>query len=147
MDILSRDDLKNLSEKRDGWHVSIFMPTHRAGPETQQDPIRLKNLLGQAEEQLVAAGLRPPEAQARLEPASKLVQDGLFWQRQMAWRSLSPATSSVTTACPFTSRSWPSSLSASTSSRYYRCSVAMDDSTYWLSARAKRDYFRAPATA
>jgi hypothetical protein len=82
MDILSRDDLKNLSEKRDGWHVSIFMPTHRAGPETRQDPIRLKNLLGQAEEQLVAAGLRPPEAQARLEPASKLVQDGLFWQRQ-----------------------------------------------------------------
>jgi hypothetical protein len=82
MDRLSRDDLKNMSEKRDGWHVSIFMPTHRAGPETQQDPIRLKNLLGQAEERLVAAGLRPPEAQARLEPASKLVQDGLFWQRQ-----------------------------------------------------------------
>ncbi|MEJ2732273.1 MAG: hypothetical protein P8189_01685 [Anaerolineae bacterium] len=82
MDILSRDDLKNLSEKRDGWHVSIFMPTHRAGPETQQDPIRLKNLLGQAEERLVAAGLRPPEAEARLEPASKLIQDGLFWQHQ-----------------------------------------------------------------
>jgi hypothetical protein len=89
MDILKRDDLKRLSEKRDGWHVSIFMPTHRAGAETQQDPIRLKNLLGQAEERLLASdrdrgrrGLRAPEAKALLEPASRLVQDSLFWQRQ-----------------------------------------------------------------
>ena len=82
MDILSRDDLKKLGEKRDGWHVSIFMPTHRAGPDTQQDPIRLKNLLREAEEHLIAAGLRGTEAKARLEPASRLVQDGSFWQRQ-----------------------------------------------------------------
>jgi hypothetical protein len=89
MNILKRDDLKRLSEKRDGWHVSIFMPTHRAGAETQQDPIRLKNLLGQAEERLLASdrdrgrrGLRAPEAKALLEPASRLVQDSLFWQRQ-----------------------------------------------------------------
>ena len=82
MDILSRDDLKQLSAKRNGLHVSLFMPTHRAGPETQQDPIRLKNLLGQAEERLIAAGLRAPEARARLEAASTLLQDGLFWQRQ-----------------------------------------------------------------
>jgi hypothetical protein len=65
------------------------MPTHRAGPETQQDPIRLKNLIGQAEERLLAAdhsrdqrGLRAPEAKARLEPASRLIQDSIFWQRQ-----------------------------------------------------------------
>lgn len=87
MDILSREDLKRLSDKRDGWHVSIYMPTHRAGPETQQDPIRLKNLLEEAKERLMASdrdrpGLRAPEARARLEPASKLIQDGLFWQRQ-----------------------------------------------------------------
>jgi hypothetical protein len=82
MNILNKDDLKSLSEKHDGWHVSIYMPTHRAGPETQQDPIRLKNLLGQAEGWLQDVGLRTPEAKARLEPASRLVQDGLFWQRQ-----------------------------------------------------------------
>jgi hypothetical protein len=82
MDIVSRDDLKMLAEQRDGWHVSIFMPTHRAGPEIQQDPIRLKNLLGQAEEDLLAAGLRAPEVKARLEPVSKLISEGLFWQRQ-----------------------------------------------------------------
>ncbi len=82
MNILNKDDLKSLSEEHGGWHVSIYMPTHRAGPETQQGPIRLKNLLGQAEERLQDVGLRTPEAKARLEPASRLVQDGLFWQRQ-----------------------------------------------------------------
>ena len=87
MDILSRDDLKRLSEERAGWHVSIFMPTHRAGPETQQDPIRLKNLLDEAGERLTASdrgrdGLRAPAARALLEPASRLIEDGLFWQRQ-----------------------------------------------------------------
>jgi hypothetical protein len=82
MDILDRRDLRTLSSKRDGWHVSIFMPTHRVGPETQQDPIRLKNLLGEAEQRLMKAGLRSSEAEARLEPVSQLVEDGLFWQQQ-----------------------------------------------------------------
>jgi hypothetical protein len=82
MDILSRKDLRALSEKKDGLHVSIYMPTHRAGPETQQDPIRLKNLLGQAEERLMDSGLRAPEAKAQLESAYKLIQDGVFWQSQ-----------------------------------------------------------------
>jgi hypothetical protein len=58
------------------------MPTHRVGREIQQDPIRLKNLLGEAEERLIAAGARPPEARSLLEPAQRLVSDGLFWQRQ-----------------------------------------------------------------
>lgn len=82
MDILGKTDLRALSEKKDGWHVSIFMPTHRAGAETQQNPIRLKNLVKEAEQHLVAAGLRRPEAQARLEPVSNLVEDRPFWQSQ-----------------------------------------------------------------
>jgi hypothetical protein len=60
----------------------MFMPTHRAGQEIQQDPIRLKNLLEEAEEQLIDAGLRRPEAQAQLDPVAQLVQDRLFWQNQ-----------------------------------------------------------------
>lgn len=82
MKVLTRDDLRTLIGKRDGWCVSIFVPTHRIGPETQQNPIRLKNLLGKAEEDLVAAGLRPPEAQKLLQPAETLLHDGLFWQHQ-----------------------------------------------------------------
>lgn len=82
MDMLNKEELKRLSEKQDGWHVSVFMPTHRAGAEIQQDSIRLKNLLGKAEERLLAAGLRTPEVRTLLEPASRLIGDRLFWQRQ-----------------------------------------------------------------
>lgn len=82
MDIIRKEDLKALSKKRNGWHTSIFMPTHRAGSEIQQDPIRLKNLVAEAERRLIAAGLRSPEAKEQLQPASSLVEDRLFWKRQ-----------------------------------------------------------------
>lgn len=82
MDILTRGELKILMGKYKGLCVSIYMPTHRAGRGIQQDPIRLKNLLGEAEEALTLSGLRTPEAQELLKPAGKPLQDGLFWQRQ-----------------------------------------------------------------
>jgi hypothetical protein len=82
MDILTRDELRTLTRKPEGWCVSIYMPAHRVGAEIQQDPIRLKNLLGEAEGHLIAQSLRIPEAQKLLEPAKKLLQDGLFWQHQ-----------------------------------------------------------------
>jgi hypothetical protein len=58
------------------------MPTHRVGDEIRQDPIRLKNLLGQAEEQLLEAGAGRLEVDDLLAPARTLVGDALFWQRQ-----------------------------------------------------------------
>jgi hypothetical protein len=82
MDVLSKAALKALSEKHIGPHVSLYAPTHRAGPETQQDPIRLKNLVKEAGERLVAGGLRAPDAKELLRPAEQLVQDGLFWRHQ-----------------------------------------------------------------
>jgi hypothetical protein len=33
--------------------VSLFMPAHRAGRETEQDPIRFGNLLSEAEQRLL----------------------------------------------------------------------------------------------
>ena len=45
MDSVTIDDLKALIEREGGPCVSLFMPTHRAGAETQQDPIRFRNLL------------------------------------------------------------------------------------------------------
>ncbi len=82
MDTLNLDEFKNLMEKCGDVCVSIFMPTHKAGPESQQDPIRLKNLIKKAEDMLVEKGLRSPEAKAMLQPAQDLVQDGLFWSHQ-----------------------------------------------------------------
>lgn len=82
MALLSKSELKTLMEKREGWCVSIFMPTHRAGPEIQQDPIRLKNLLGEAQERLIAGGLRDPEARGLLKPAQELLEHAGFWRQQ-----------------------------------------------------------------
>jgi hypothetical protein len=82
MKILARDDLRTLIRKREGLCVSIYMPTHRAGREVQQDPIRLKNLLGNALDRMVTGGVRTPEARELLEPADKLLHDGIFWQHQ-----------------------------------------------------------------
>ncbi|MGO9568381.1 MAG: hypothetical protein ACLP5H_12640 [Desulfomonilaceae bacterium] len=82
MNLLSTDELKALMERREGPCVSVFMPTHRRGAETQQDRIRFKNLLKQAEERLTDNGLRVPDAKVLLQPAQALVQDSLFWSHQ-----------------------------------------------------------------
>lgn len=82
MDILKRTDFQQLIEKTGKWHVSIYMPTHRAGREQQQDPIRLKNLLSEAEKKLVEYGARRPDAEKLLQPGEELLIDSSFWQHQ-----------------------------------------------------------------
>jgi hypothetical protein len=62
--------------------VSIYLPTHRSGQEAEQDPIRLKNLLREAEQYLIKTGIRGPEAKKILEPAQELLADPLFWRHQ-----------------------------------------------------------------
>ncbi|MCF6157206.1 MAG: hypothetical protein E3K32_01235 [wastewater metagenome] len=82
MDLLTKNDLKMLMERREGPCVSIFMPTHRTWPETQQEPIRLKNLLRTAEEYLIREGLRAPEARKFVEPPHVFFTDTSFWRSQ-----------------------------------------------------------------
>ncbi len=82
MDILTKAELEQLMRREEQWCVSIYMPTHRTGAETQQDPIRLKNLLGGAEKHLSDEGVGRRDIQKMLEPASKLLQESYFWQHQ-----------------------------------------------------------------
>lgn len=82
MDLLSRADVRELTEASGGPCVSLFLPTHRMGTETQQDPIRFKNLLRQAQDRLTGNGLRAAEAREILEPANRLLEDKSFWQHQ-----------------------------------------------------------------
>lgn len=82
METLSKDDLKALVQKRKDLCISIYMPTHRSGAETQQNQIRFKNLLREAEERLVASGMRPQDARNFLEKAQSLVNNILFWRQQ-----------------------------------------------------------------
>jgi hypothetical protein len=82
MDVFAKADLEELIEHVSSPCISIYMPTHRAGVETRQDPIRLKNLLRDCELSLEARALGKPEIQALLDPIRALVDDYDFWQHQ-----------------------------------------------------------------
>src|SRR5919108_4880738 len=82
MDILNPADLKSLIAQQGKWCVSLYMPTHRVGREQQQDPIRLKNLLAEAETKLLANGLRRPDVQKLMRPAEELLWNRDFWRHQ-----------------------------------------------------------------
>jgi len=62
--------------------VSMWVPSHSRGPATQEDPIRIKNLLARAQEQLVQTGVRPCAARDRLAEVSNLIGTKNFrWPR------------------------------------------------------------------
>ncbi len=82
MDVITMAELVTLLTEYPGWHVSLFMPTHQAGRETEQDPIRFKNLLREAELRLLDKGLRSPDVREMLEPAQRLLQQPGFWRNQ-----------------------------------------------------------------
>ena len=70
---LNHDEFKKLIDFDGGPAVSIYMPTHRTGPETRQDPIRFKNLLNGAEAQLKE--LDADNAKRILEKANTIPED------------------------------------------------------------------------
>lgn len=80
MDIISRETLISLIEEQQGIATSIFMPAYIAEPEARQNPIRLKNLVGKAEEKLNQADMDTDSIKSYLEPISNLVNDEIFWQ-------------------------------------------------------------------
>jgi hypothetical protein len=82
VDVVRRTDLQRLALPRHGPCVSVFLPTHRAGREVEQVPIRLKNLLRQATDVLKTDGVRAPEIERLLAPLRGLLDDRLFWQYQ-----------------------------------------------------------------
>ena len=82
MSILSQEELTSVIADAQAPALSIFLPTHRAGPDFQQDAIRLKNLLKQAELLLIAKASRPVEVQELLAPVSDLLEDADFWRHQ-----------------------------------------------------------------
>ncbi|MCL5280504.1 MAG: hypothetical protein M1376_11420 [Planctomycetes bacterium] len=80
MRLFQIEDLRALAERRQWPCVSLYLPTHRAGrKETQGDPIRLKNAVADAKEQLAQAGYPKDSIITLLEPASRLVSSRDFW--------------------------------------------------------------------
>lgn len=80
MDSFTRGELQQLLDRERPPCVSVFLPTRRGGSE--QDAIRWKNLLRQAEDRLTANGLRNREARDLLEPARQLRDNDPFWHSQ-----------------------------------------------------------------
>lgn len=79
-DMITRDTILSLITKADNPSLSIFMPTHEKGEEVQQDPIRFKNLLKEAEEKLKEHEVRPSKIEELLEEPRKLLGQPIFWQ-------------------------------------------------------------------
>ena len=80
MAILTRHRLQQLLQAQSRPCISLYLPTHRRHPESQQDPIRFKNLLKEAE-RLLSDRHSPQEIGALLDPvASRLNAES--WRHQ-----------------------------------------------------------------
>src|SRR5438874_2551260 len=82
MDLSTARKFRELLTGPNGPCISIYMPTHRRGEETQQDPIRFKNLVSETQKQLKAQGIAALECDALIEPLRRLQDDGIFWRHQ-----------------------------------------------------------------
>ncbi len=82
LSLLSEEDFKSLMNISDQLCLSLYMRTYRAGKETLQGRIRLKNQLQIAEDKLMENGMRRPDVQLFLAPLEELVLDQQFWQNQ-----------------------------------------------------------------
>jgi hypothetical protein len=71
--LFDRDDLQRLLASHETPCVSLFLPTHRHPPQSDQDPVRLRNLVKEAEAQLASADL-PEGAESLLEPVIDLAR-------------------------------------------------------------------------
>lgn len=75
--IPSRSELRALMEQQADPCISLFLPTGRA--DIQQNPLRLSNLMREAEYHLLLNNLSVPQVEALLEPARGLLENEPFW--------------------------------------------------------------------
>lgn len=82
MDNFGIREVRELTANREGPCITIFMPTHAAGRDGQQDALRLKNLVSQAECSLIDQGIRGPDAKSLLAPVRDLPAEPGFWEKR-----------------------------------------------------------------
>lgn len=78
MDSLSRDFRALLADIHEPPCISIYLPTHRLGPDKQQDSIRFRNLIKGAEA-LLREKYPEADSTALLAPFRELAEDKMFW--------------------------------------------------------------------
>lgn len=85
MERITSADFDRFARAGESLCVSIFMPTHTAGSQVRQDPIRFKNLLRDANRLLEPLeGGEVDSIREELESLRNLVGDVHFWEHQEA---------------------------------------------------------------
>ncbi len=82
MDLLNVEQLRELLNACNGTCLSLYMPTYKKGKDSEQNHIRLKNLLAEAERQLDEGGMRPREQERFLRPVYDYLNDPAMWRFQ-----------------------------------------------------------------
>ena len=77
---VSDQTIRSLIGRESGLCASIYLPTHRAGRETQQDPVRLRNLLSETRKKVPGSANGLSE---RFDKFSSLEHDAEFWRHQL----------------------------------------------------------------
>ena len=78
-DPFTQHDLRRLAGEQEAPCLSLYMPTFRIGSEALQNTIRLKNLLVESEDRLLAYLKHKSAVQQFVRPMGDLLQDGRLW--------------------------------------------------------------------
>jgi len=78
--MMTRETILDLAQEENEPCISIYLPTHKKGNNVQQDSIRLKNLLVEAEKKLKDHHMKSREIDNFLEEAHKLLDQPSFWR-------------------------------------------------------------------
>lgn len=82
MDLFSKEQLTELAALNGEPCVSIYMPTFHVESELSQNPIRLKNLIKKARQELSDQDYRESEIESVLKPVQSLMERNSFWLDQ-----------------------------------------------------------------
>jgi hypothetical protein len=80
MDLFNRSKLRRLAELQDDVCISLYMPTYRDESNWSQNTTRLKNLLGEARDQLRDQNYREDDIDEILADARQLLDRPSFWR-------------------------------------------------------------------
>jgi hypothetical protein len=79
---MRKDELLALAKSSGFPRISVYLPTHHAYPDFEQDPIRYTNALKEAEKHLRERGMRSAAIDELLAPARTRAHDKAFWRYQ-----------------------------------------------------------------
>jgi hypothetical protein len=82
METVTLDDLKQLAQTHTGPHVSLFLPTVKAGTDTRQNATRFKNVVTEAKQLLETRGVDAKTIDKIVAPAVDRIDDTFYWQQQ-----------------------------------------------------------------